>query len=142
MKPSHSTVFRVAWVILLASVALALLPATLLARQAAGNTLHSDQASQPAALGNNPHIPLTLTLALNGFHPTLVKQWLTPADDQLPVIISLRAQPNLNQPAITSAATTLDRRTALVRELQTTAAQSQAEVLAILHGAQQLNWGE
>ena len=123
MKPSHSTALRLALVILLASALLAVLPTALLAQQTDGTAARPDPIIQSAARVNNPHVPLTLTFALRTkLHPTLVKQLLTPTDDQLPVIIQLHAQPNLNQPAITSAATALDRRTALVHELQTTAA--------------------
>jgi uncharacterized repeat protein (TIGR01451 family) len=140
MKPPLVTAFRVALVIVLASVALALLPTALRAQQTDGITARPDQTSQPAALVNNSHAPLTLTFALRiKLHPTVVKQLLTAADDQLPVIIQLRAQPNLNQPAITSAATAIDRRTALVHELQTAALHSQAAVLALLQEAQQAN---
>ena len=121
-----------------------MLPTALLAQPANENMSRPDPIIQSATLVNNPHVPVTLTLALRTkLHPTLLKQLLTAADDQLPVQIQLRAQPNLDQPAITSAAATAaDRRTALVSELQTTASHSQAQVLAILDGAQQARSGE
>ncbi len=55
----------------------------------------------------------------------------------MPVLIQLRAQADLNQSTIADAPSAVERRAALVSELQTTAERSQAGVLALLDEAQQ-----
>jgi uncharacterized repeat protein (TIGR01451 family) len=144
MKLHQSVFIRLSVVIVLASVLLAMLPTALLAHDAdrdvspPNQTARSVSSIDGALLINRQRAPLTLTLALRTkLHPTLAKQLLAASNDLLPVLIKLRAQPNLSQFAITSAATAVDRRAALVSELQTTAFRSQADVLAILAGAQQ-----
>ena len=99
------------------------------AHSARRRSLAGSIAAQPA---------LTLTPELSvKLHPTLLKQWLNGSSEQLPVLIQLRAQADLNRSAIAAAPSAAERRAALVNELQTTADRSQAGVLALLDEAQQ-----
>ncbi len=146
MNLHPSAFIRLALVILLASVVLAILPSALLAHDAGLDVSPPNQTTSSSTLGSmqfsskSQRSPLTLTLALRAkLHPLLVKQLLTASDGQLPVLIKMRAQPNLNQPAIASAATAIDRRAAMVSELHTTASRSQAAVLTMLEEAQRTN---
>jgi subtilisin family serine protease len=115
----------------LAGLALALLPALLITRAAA------PAAAARAPLPTAP-ADVTATLMLSGkVHPTVLKHWLTGASDLRPVLIELRAQPDLDQPDSAAASAPAERRAALVAELQATAQRSQAGVLALLERAQQ-----
>jgi hypothetical protein len=128
MNFHHSTITRLLLTLLLSMASLALLPLTLTGLE----TSHST-GLRPPAPGN-----FTATLALRAkLHPALLKQLLTPSADLLPVIVVMRAQPDLAQPAIASAPTAADRRAVLVAELHATAARSQAGVLALLEQAEQ-----
>jgi hypothetical protein len=125
---THSAL-RLLLTLSLAGLLLALLPSLLTAR-AQPETHHA-----PPELAAGESVTSTLELA-DKIHPVLLKQWLTGSPDQLPVLIEMRAQANLNQAEIVSAPSTVERRAALVRELQTTAARSQADVMALLARAQ------
>ncbi len=70
-------------------------------------------------------------------HPEVLKQWLTGASEQQPVLIQMQAQADLSRAAIGSAPSIAARRAAVVNSLQVTAKRSQAGVLALLAKAQQ-----
>lgn len=146
MNLQRSALLRLVLVLLIAGGVWVVLPAALWARDPGANIF--PPAATPARPsrasvlppGNSPRHPITLALSLRTkLHPVLAKQVLTDFDGQIPVLIKMLAQPNLKQPAIASASTALDRRAAMVDELQTTATRSQADVLTLLKEAQRTN---
>jgi hypothetical protein len=136
--------------IALTGLVLALLPAALTAQENAAPVVPPISGRSAATAAVLPEAAsrlsrsmaarstLTLTPGLSfKLHPAVLKAWLNAASEPLPVIIQLRAQANLNRATIVSAPSAADRRAAIVDELQTTAQQSQAGVLALLAEAQQ-----
>jgi uncharacterized repeat protein (TIGR01451 family) len=137
---THS-LFRMLLTMALAGLVLALLPLALTAQPQAVPVNHGAPDSSTATthtLAAQTAITMTPELAVK-LHPAVLKQWLSSSGDLQPVIIQMRAQAKLNQAAITDAPSVVDRRSAIVAELQATAQQSQAGVLALLDGAQQAN---
>ena len=133
MNQHHSTITRLLLALTLSALTLALLPLALQASPAASRFAPPRTVSTPSLTQ-----PVTLSLQLRAkLHPALLKQLLTPTVEQTPVIVVMRARPNLQRADIASATSVEARRAALVSELQTTAARSQADVLALLDRAQQ-----
>ena len=162
MIPRTIALFRFLLAMALASLVLALLPPALAARENTAAAGRSGGLSAPVAgrsrsletsdvsthtpasaaahfagsIAAQPPLTLTPELSLK-LHPTLLKQWLNGTSEQIPVLIQLRAQADLNRSTIAHAPSVVERRMALVNELQATADRSQAGVLALLAEARQ-----
>jgi hypothetical protein len=160
MTPRTIALFRCLLTVALASLALALLPPVLAAHEnpafdgwsggssalAAGHSrsLETSDLSTHTAAPADAHLAgsiaaqpaLTPELSFK-LHPTLLKQWLNGTSEQIPVLIQLRAQADLNSSMIAGTSSVVERRLALVNELQATADRSQAGVLALLAEARQ-----
>ena len=97
-------------------------------------------SSQPLPPMAGSATPATLTPELRRkIHPLLLKQLLNAGQQStadIRVVVMLREQADLNAKTITSAASPLDRRAALVSVLQATADRSQAGVRAFLASEQ------
>lgn len=137
MTTRTNSLLRFLLAITLAGLVLALLPLLLTAQESRSS------AEAPAMLAfvtptSTLSSPNVVTPELSSkLHPAVLKQWLTGSSEQIPVLIQMRAQANLDQAAMMSAASAADRRVMMVDELQATAEQSQAGVLALLDEAQQ-----
>jgi uncharacterized repeat protein (TIGR01451 family) len=149
-----TALFRFLLAVALASAVLALLPPALAARETTSAVDWNGSLPAPAgeasgiatpaaaeaearlADSSAAQLPLTTALSLK-LHPTLLKQWLSGAGGQMPVLIQLRTQADLNRATIAYAPSAVERRAALVNELQATASRSQAGVLALLDKARQ-----
>ena len=127
--------------VVLASLVLALLPSLLMAHEKAPPVqlsapeipvIPTRTITAPAVFTSTPEL-------LGKLHPTLLKQWLNGTSEQIPVLIQLRAQADLNRSTIAYAPSVVERRLALVNELQATADRSQAGVLALLDEAKRLS---
>ncbi len=161
MPTRTASLSRFLLTIVLTSLVLALLPPILMARQNSTSVPESGDLPAPLVWRGQPleisdvptatptstsvhfagsataRTPFTMTQELSPkLHPTLLKQWLSGSREEIPVIIQLRAKADLNRRSIVSASSVAERRAALVSELQATAAQSQADLLAVLGEAQ------
>src|SRR5512137_3059486 len=126
MIPRTIALSRFLLAMALASLALALLPPALAAREnsatvgwnaglftpAAGRSqsLETSNVAKYSSASALAHLagpiaaqpPLTEQLSLK-LHPTLLKQWLNGTSEQIPVLIQLRAQADLKRSAVASA---------------------------------------
>jgi hypothetical protein len=115
------------------------LSATPLARAVTTSTSapQSDPVEMRGARASFSATPLLTSTLRYKLHPALTKQLLSDPEAQLPVLVMMRAQPDLQQQSIMAAASPDMRRAVLVRELQATATDSQDGVLTQLTAAQQ-----
>ena len=123
---------------LLALAAVVMLSSAVMARSAGVEGV--PPGDRGSALQSTAPVTLTPEL-LRKLHPQLAKQLLATTDGislpMLPIVVVMRAQPDLNSRSINAATAPLERRAALASELQGTATRSQSGVRAQLAEAQQ-----